>query len=224
MLKRVSVVIALTLTLSACVNVGGGLQKAQFRFGDQLKPSEEDAIVSFYHPLGLEDVPVPLSLGSGVLGSSAKIPLLLKADNLYQIWDSSGLVGFLPVSRNCIQVRVKPGRQVFVGRFVRANAGNWTVLEGNVAVGKTYLVKISQRWNTWKPSISFEAQSPEVAVENRDPCLAPLVYDRTSTEGSEFLDRHFAENQVVVRKIFEDLANGGRDYYFDPALKPEDGR
>lgn len=220
-LKSISVVITLTLGLSACVNIRSGTEQAEFKFGSQLQPGAEDAIVSFYHPLGLEDVPTPLSLGSPV----ANVPILLKANNLYQIWDSSGLVGFLPVSSNCIQVRVKPGRQVFVGRFVRSNAGNWTVLEGNVAAGKTYVVKVSQRWNTWKPSVSFEAQIPDdAAVEKRDPCMTPLVYDRTSTESSEFWDHHVAENQGVVRKVFEDLENGGRDYYFDPVLKPENGR
>lgn len=58
---------------------------------------------------------------------------------MYQIWGNEELVGFLPFSNQCFQVRVRPGSYTFLGRFVRSNAGNWTLLQGNFEAGKNIL-------------------------------------------------------------------------------------
>lgn len=214
--------LALLLVLPACVTIGSISQDAEFKVSEQIRPGAEYAVINFYHPTGLEDLPVPLSVG---LPMTSNIPIFFKANNLYQIWDANGLVGFLPVADRCFQVRVKPGRQIFLGRFVRSNAGNWTVLEGDLAAGKTYFVKVSQRWNTWKPSVSFEALKPaDPAFNDVGACVTPFVYDRTSRTSAEFWDRHVSENMDGVRTVFENLKNGSRDYYFDNELKPENGR
>jgi hypothetical protein len=220
-MKKALVLLAIFLSLSACINIEGITKGAEFKVTDRVEPSSEDAVINFFHTLGLENVPVPLSVGP----PGANVPIFFTTNNLYQIWDSNGFVGFLPATSRCIQVRVKPGRQVFLGRFVRENAGNWTVLEGDVAAGKSYFVKVSQRWNTWKPSVSFEAQTPSDDTTNGGSnCAAPLAYDRTSPGSAEFLDRHVSENQEEVRVIFEKLKSGSKDFYFDSVLKLENGR
>ncbi len=211
----------LLLVLSACVTIGSTSQDAEFKVVDPVLPDADYSVINFYHPTGLEDLAVPLNVGIPM----ANMPIFFRTDNLYQIWDADGLVGFLPVASRCLQVRVRPGRQVFLGRFVRSNAGNWTVLEGEVAAGKTYFVKVSQRWNTWKPSVSFEALTPaDPAFDQVRACIAPLAYDRTSPTSAAFWDRHVSENRAAARTVFENLKNGSHDYYFDNELRSENGR
>ncbi len=214
-------ILTLSLALPACVTIGSGSEDAEFKVVDPIRPGTADSVINFYHPIGLEDLPVPLNGGY----PAPNIPIFFKANNLYQIWDADGLVGFLPVANRCFQLRVKPGRQRFIGRFVRWNAGNWTVLEGDVAAGKTYFIKVSQRWNTWKPSVSFEALEPDGTSFNEvSACKVPFAYDRTSGKSAEFWDHHVTENIGDVRTVFDNLNKGSRDYYFDHELKPENGQ
>lgn len=221
-MKKYILALTIFLTLPACVNIEGYSKGADFKVVNPIRPGTEEAVINFYHPYTLENLPVPLNV-SAVPGEN--VPILFKASNVYQIWEDEELVGFLPVTNRCFQVRVKPGKHIFLGRFVRSNAGNWTVLQGNFEAGKTYFVKVYQRWNTWKPSVSFEVLKPtDSEFDNVGACKTPFAYDRTSSTSAEFWDHHVNENIDDVRTVYKNLKDGSKDYYFDPDIKPENGR
>lgn len=212
----------LLLVLPGCVafNRAGD---ADFRTTPPVTPAAGEALVNFYHPFGLEDVPVPANLG--VLPGSF-MPVFFKARNVYQIWLDGELAGFLPVaSGKCFQLRVPPGRHHFLGRFVRSDAGNWNVMPADLAAGKTYFVAVSQRWNTWRPSVAFAVLKPaDPDFGNIGACKQPFAYDRTAPASAAFWDDHVRDNRTEVRQVLQQLQQGSKDYYFDPALLPEDGR
>jgi len=207
--------------MSGCISLDGASKKAAFRFVQPIKPASDEVVVNFYHPFGLEDLPVPMTI-SPLPGPA--IPILFSPANVYQLWLDNDLAGFLPVANRCVQIKTTPGKHIFLGRFVRSNAGNWTVLEGTLAAGKTYFVKVTQRWNTWKPSIVFEVVKPtDPDFDTVGSCKTPLAYDRTSGESAQLWDNHVKENVEGIRTVFSDLRKGSTDYYFDTAILPEDG-
>ena len=209
----------LGLVLAACA--ASGEKGLAFSTVASIQPGADDAVVAFYHPFGLSDLPVPASIAP-IPGATGAV-LLVAPSALYQIWTPEGLAALFPAG--CTQVRVKPGRQIFVGRFVRWNAGNWTVLEGELEGGKTYFVKVSQRWNTWKPALELQVVRASDFREEAVPCNAAAVaYDHASQVNGGFWQRHEAQNAAAVRTVYEDLRAGRREYYFDRPIVPQDGR
>ncbi len=219
-MKRISTGPLLALAIAGCVTLNTEVGQATFRPAPPVQPSEREAVINFVHVPGIEDMPVPLSIGY----PASPVPLLFSSENLFQLWDGEGLAGFLPMGTSCVQVRVKPGKQVFLGRFVRSNAGDWAVLEGEAAAGKTYFIRVSQRWNTWKPSVQFQAMTPEeLAKHPVDACRKPAAYDRSQSASAAFWDNHLAKNREAVQCAFADLAQGKRAFYFDPVLRAANG-
>ena len=222
-MKQLGAAICILTLISGCVSIDGVSKDAALRVVPPITVEADEALVNFYHPTTLEDLPVPLSISPipGVTG----LPTFFKASNAYQIWKDDQLVGFLPVSNRCLQVRIKPGKQIFLGRFVRSNAGNWNVLQGDFEGGKTYFVKVVQRWNTWKPSVAFQVLKPtEPEFGNIDACKAPISYDHTSDSSASFWRDHVSTNIVGVRGALRDLKNGSQNVYVDPVIQPSDGR
>ncbi len=196
--------LSLFLILPACA---GPISYSQVK---PLIPGPEEAVINFYHPFSLEDSPI---------WALARAPRFT-----FQIWEDEEFVGFLFGIR-CLQVRAKPGKNIFLGRVVDSNAGNWTVLQGDIEAGKIYFVKVYQRMNTWKPSISLEVLRPtDPEFNNIDACKAPVAYDRTASTDAEFWDNHVKENIDVVRTVLGKVKAGSKDYYFDPDIEPADGR
>lgn len=219
-MTRIATGLLLAFALAGCVTLNTEVGQATFRPVSPAAPSDGEAVINFVHVPGIEDMPVPLSIGY----PASPVPLFFSSENLFQLWDGQGLAGFLPMGTACVQVRVKPGKQVFLGRFVRSNAGDWTVLSGDVAAGRTYFIRVSQRWNTWKPAVQFQVIPPgELATRPAMACRKPVAYDRSPPTSAAFWDNHLAKNREAVDRAFADLSQGRRTFYFDPVLQAENG-
>jgi hypothetical protein len=222
-MKRAMTALSMLAGMAACVNIDGISKDAALKVVPPIAAEAEVALVNFYHPMTLENLPVPLSVAT--VPGAMPLPIFFNVSNAYQLWQDDRLQGFLPVADRCLQVRVTPGKHTFLGRFVRSNAGNWTVLPANLEAGKTYYVKVVQRWNTWKPAVAFEILKPsDPAFGNIAACQAPVAYDRSSGASAEFWDRHVSANSGEVQSVLQALKAGSRDYYFDPEIVGDDGR
>lgn len=217
------IALCMLASLSACVTTEGMSKDAAIRSVQPLTVNTDEALVNFYHPTTLEDLPVPLSIS--LIPGAGGLPLFFKANNAYQIWQEDQLAGFLPVANRCLQLRVRPGKHTFLGRFTRSNAGNWTVLQGNLEGGKTYFVKVVQRWNTWKPAVAFEILKPNAPEFGQiGACKTPIAYDRSLNASALFWESHVRAHLEEVRRVLQGLKGGGDNFYLDPDIQAGDGQ
>jgi len=216
---RYSLLFGVIIFLSGCVIANNGLDNAQIKPIEVIKPDSNYAVINFYHPVGLEDVPVPLNIS---LGSAYTF---IKTSNTYQIWDKNNFIGFLPVANRCFQYKVSPGDHVFLGRFVRSNAGNWTVLKAKLQAGREYYIGVSQRWNTWKPAVVFEVLKPaDPKFGEINSCRAPFTYNHDTPESEQAWNQHVNKNMSIVSDVMDALQKGSQEFYFDPSIQSDDGR
>lgn len=224
-MRMFAAVFSVIAVLAGCATTGGDGGRAEIKPPAVIEPGPDYALIHFLHPMGFLDLPIPYGLGTRDPLLHLPTPVMVSTPGWYQIWDKDNLIGFLPPSNRYVQYKASPGEHVFLARSMRSNAGNWTVLKANVQAGKTYFVRVTQRWNTWKPSVSLEVLKPsDPRFDHFTASLTPYVVDRTRGDNAKTWDDHVKKNTGIVQEVVENLRKGSQDYYFDPDLKPEDGK
>jgi hypothetical protein len=217
---RIFVLVSSVIAVLAGCATGGDDGRAKATPTPVIEPGADYALIHFLHPMEFLDLPIPYGLGGGPFSV-----VQVNTPGWYQIWDKDNLIGFLPPWDRYVQYRASPGEHVFLARSMRPNAGNWTVLKANVQAGKTYYVRVTPRWNTWKPSVSLEVLKPDYPrFDHFTASLKPYAVDRTRGDNAKTWDDHVKKNTGIVQEVVENVRKGSQDYYFDPDLKPEDGK
>src|SRR5574341_993097 len=223
-MRTFAAVFSIIAVLAGCATTGGDGGRAEIKPPAVIEPGADHAVINFLHPMGPLDLPIPYFVSGAPLFSGSTL-IGVSTPGWYQIWDKDNLIGFLPPSDRYVQYKASPGEHVFLARSTRSNAGNWTVLKANVQAGKTYYVRVTQRWNTWKPSVSLEVLKPaDPRFDHFTASLKPYAVDRTQADNAKAWDDHVKKNTSIVQEVVENVHKGSLDYYFDPDMKPEDGK